>query len=88
MAAQGFGGGLAEAMRLRGADILACEIGLPMEEVAGDVYGLRLATPEVARWGMGVADMDVLAGRRDAQSVAPEVTAFRRGFRTLCFVRG
>ena len=30
---------------------------------------------------------DVLTGKRAAQSVAPEVTAFRRQFTTLHFIR-
>ena len=96
VAAHAFGGGQAASKKLRGANILACGIGLPMAEVVGDVNGLRLGSPEIVRWGMGPADMpelagyiaDVLSGRRDAQSVAPEVTAFRRRFKTLRFVRG
>ena len=90
-----FGGGQAASKLLRGANILACGIGLPMAEIPGDVNGLRLGTPEIVRWGMGPADMDVLAGfvadvltgARAAQSVAPEVTAWRRRFSTLHFVR-
>lgn len=64
--------------------------------VEGDVNGLRLGTPEIVRWGMGPEHMEVLAGfiaealtgARDPQSIAPEVTAFRRGFDRLRFVRG
>lgn len=93
--AAGFGGGQAASKRLREANVLACGIGLPLAEVAGDVNGLRLGTPEIVRWGMGPEHMDtlagfiadVLSGRRAAQSVAPEVTAFRRGFDRLHFVR-
>jgi glycine hydroxymethyltransferase len=84
------------ARRLRRANILSCGIGLPVAEVAGDMNGLRLGTPEIVRWGMTAADMpqvatfiaDVLTGRRDPQSVAPEVAAFRAGFDRLHFVRG
>jgi len=90
-----YGGGQAASKRLREANVLACGIGLPAAEVAGDVNGLRLGTPEIVRWGMGPADMDTLAGfiadvlhgTRDPQSVAPEVTAFRRRFDRLHFVR-
>ena len=80
-----FGGGQAAAKRLRQANVLACGIGLPIAEVDGDINGLRLGTPEIVRWGMTAQDMpalagfiaDVLTGRRAAQSVAPEVAAFR-----------
>ncbi len=89
------GGGQAASKLLREANILACGIGLPMPEIDGDVNGLRLGTPEIVRWGMGPEHMDqlatfiadVLTGRRAAQSVAPEVTAFRRPFSTLHFIR-
>ncbi len=93
--AASFGGGQAASKRLRQANVLACGIGLPIAEVAGDLNGLRLGTPEIVRWGMQPRDMDVLAGliadvlleRRDPQSVAPEVTAFRRRFDRLHYVR-
>ena len=90
-----YGGGQTAAKRLRQANILTCGIGLPIAPVADDVNGLRLGTPEIVRWGMGPEHMpelagyiaDVLTGRRAAQSVAPEVTAFRRRFSQLHFVR-
>jgi glycine hydroxymethyltransferase len=90
-----FGGGQAASKRLRQANILACGIGLPIAGLDGDLNGLRLGTPEIVRWGMGPAETDALAGfiadvlleRRDPQSVAPEVTAFRRRFDRLHFVR-
>ena len=90
-----FGGGQAASKLLRDANILACGIGLPLPEIDGDVNGLRLGSPEIVRWGMGPEHMptlatfiaDVLTGKRAAQSVAPEVTAFRRQFTTLHFIR-
>ncbi len=90
-----FGGGRAASRLLSGSNRLACGIGLPMADIPGDVNGLRLGTPEIVRWGMGPGDMDVLAGffddvlngARAAQSVAPEVTAGRRGGSTLPFAR-
>jgi glycine hydroxymethyltransferase len=90
-----FGGGQAAAKLLRQANILSCGIGLPIASVPGDVNGLRIGTPEIVRWGMQASDMpslaqfiaDVLLGRRAAQSLSPEVTAFRRQFTTLHFVR-
>jgi glycine hydroxymethyltransferase len=90
-----FGGGQRAAKLLRQANILSCGIGLPMAEVDGDLNGLRLGTPEIVRWGMTAADMaqvasfiaDVLLGRRQAQSVAPEVAEFRSAFTRLHYVR-
>ena len=89
------GGGQTAAKKLRQANVLSCGIGLPIAAVAGDLNGLRLGTPEIVRWGMTPADMPVLArliadaltGRRAAQSVAPEVTEFRRRFDKLHFIR-
>lgn len=90
-----FGGGQAASKLLREANVLACGIGLPIAEVEGDLNGLRLGTPEIVRWGMGPEHMgqvarfiaDVLLKRRAAQSVAPEVAAFRKGFNRLHYVR-
>lgn len=93
--AAAFGGGQAASKLLREANVLACGIGLPIAEVEGDLNGLRLGTPEIVRWGMGPQHMvqvarfiaDVLLKRRAAQSVAPDVAAFRGQFSRLHFVR-
>ncbi|PZU90890.1 MAG: serine hydroxymethyltransferase [Chelatococcus sp.] len=90
-----YGGGQAAAKALRAVNILSCGIGLPIAEVAGDVNGLRLGTPEIVRFGMTAADMPELAsyvaeglnGSRPADAVAKDVTAFRGRFRELHFVR-
>ncbi|WP_282610623.1 serine hydroxymethyltransferase [Pelagibius sp. Alg239-R121] len=89
-----FGGGQAAAKRLRRANILTCGIGLPIEAVTGDMNGLRFGTPEIVRWGMTAKDMPELAGfiaraltEERAEDVASEVTAFRRGFSKLHFIR-
>jgi glycine hydroxymethyltransferase len=90
-----FDGGQTASKLLRQANVLACGINLPIAPVGGDANGLRIGTPEIVRWGMGPEHMpelagyiaDVLTGRRAAQSVAPEVTAFRRRFSQLHFVR-
>jgi glycine hydroxymethyltransferase len=89
-----WGGGQAAAKILRRANILACGIGLPIAEVAGDANGLRLGTPEIVRWGMGPAEMPELASYVSralenpaaAESVARDVGAFRRRFTTLRYV--
>ena len=93
--AKAFGGGQAASKLLRQANILGCGIGLPIAEVEGDLNGLRLGVPEIVRWGMEPRHMpqvarfiaDVLLKRRAAQSVAPEVEAFRSGFDRLHFIR-
>jgi glycine hydroxymethyltransferase len=83
-----WGGGHETAKRLRRANILACGIGLPRGE------GVRLGTPEIARWGIGPAHAATLAGfLRDAltgepEAVAPAVSAFRAGFDRVGFLRG
>jgi glycine hydroxymethyltransferase len=90
-----YGGGQAAAKILRRANILTCGIGLPIEPVEGDVNGLRLGSPEIVRWGMTPADMpqlatfiaDVLNGIRAPEEVAKDVTAFRKEFKKLHFVR-
>ena len=89
-----FGGGQAASKRLRRANILACGIGLPLAPVEGDANGLRLGTPEIARWGMGESDMPelaqliarALAGNEEPEAVAADVTAFRARFDRLRFV--
>lgn len=96
IAAAAYGGGQAAAKLLRQANVLSCGIGLPIADVAGDLNGLRMGTPEIVRWGMTAKDMpqvagfiaDVLTGKRSAQSVAPEVAAFRSQFSRLHFIRG
>lgn len=90
-----YGGGQAAAKRLREVNILSCGIGLPLPEVAGDVNGLRLGTPEIVRFGMTEGDMPELAGfiaeglnvSRPVDAIARDVTAFRQRFKTLHFMR-
>ncbi len=93
--AAAFGGGQAAATRLRVANILTCGIGLPVAPVEGDMNGLRFGTCEIARWGMTPADMPVLAGfiarglagNEAPEAVGAEVTAWRRRFDRLHFMR-
>ncbi len=90
-----FGGGQTAAKWLRQANILTCGIGLPIGEVADDVNGLRIGTPEIVRWGMTPADMPELAGliartlrgNEQPEDLAPAVTAFRRRFADLHYIR-
>ena len=88
-----FGGGQAASKTLRKAGFLACGIGLPIAEVPGDMNGLRIGTPELVRWGVGVADVPALAAlvaralrSNDPNAMASEVAALRATFNTLRFV--
>ena len=93
--AAGFGGGQAASKTLRKAGFLACGIGLPLPEVAGDLNGLRLGTPEIVRWGVTPAEVPELAAliaealRSNApETLAPRTAALRARFDRLHFVRG
>ena len=89
--AAGYGGGQAAAARLRRANLLACGIGLPLPRVDGDVNGLRLGTPELARLGMTATDMPQLADfiaralTEAPETVTAEVAAWRGDFREIHF---
>jgi len=87
-------GGQATAKRLRQAGILASGIGLPLPDVANDMNGLRLGTPEAVRWGVSHSDAPELAALiaealsvDDPTSVAPRTAEMRRGFDQLHFIR-
>jgi glycine hydroxymethyltransferase len=89
-----YGGGQAASRRLRAANILACGIGLPIAAVADDVNGLRFGTPEIVRRGMRPGDMPTLAKliaralqTNNPETVALEVTNFRKSFNGLSFIR-
>jgi glycine hydroxymethyltransferase len=88
-----WGGGQAAARRLAAARLLACGIGLPIAPVTGDVNGLRLGVPEIVRLGMEPVHMPELAALiaralgEDPLGVAADVSAFRRRFSGLRYVR-
>jgi glycine hydroxymethyltransferase len=88
-----FGGGQAASKTLRKAGFLACGIGLPIPEVAGDLNGLRIGTPELVRRGVTPADAPALAAliaeglRSNApETVAPRTKALRARFQGLHFM--
>ena len=56
-----FGGGQAASKTMRWAGFLACGIGLPIAEVAGDLNDLRIGTQELVRRGVTPADAPALA---------------------------
>ena len=88
-----WGGGQTAARKLEAARLLACGIGLPIEEVPNDINGLRLGTPEIVRLGFGPEHMSELAALIDsALDGRPEpaaVTTLRQRVATgaLRFVR-
>lgn len=90
-----FGGGQVASKMLRRAGFLACGIGLPGTEVPGDLNGLRIGTPELARRGVTPADAPALArlvaeGLRAnrPEDVAPRTRALRARFTGLHHIRG
>lgn len=83
-----YGGGQTAARRMGEAGLLACGIGLPIEQVEGDLNGLRIGTPEIVRIGMKVEDMKDLAGfiarsldtNVEPTSIQREITEWRKQF--------
>jgi glycine hydroxymethyltransferase len=83
-----YGGGQTAARRMGEAGLLACGIGLPIEQVEGDLNGLRIGTPEIVRIGMKIEHMQDLAGfiarsldtNVDPKSIQREVTEWRKQF--------
>jgi glycine hydroxymethyltransferase len=95
IAAAAFGGGQAASKTLRKVGFLACGIGLPLPEVAGDMNGLRIGTPELVRRGVTPADAPALAAliaeglrSNDPASLAPRTAALRARFQGMHFVHG
>ena len=87
-----FGGGQAASKTLRRAGFLACGIGLPIAEVAGDMNGLRIGTPELVRWGVTPDDAPALAAliteglTGEPEAVAPRTAKMRARFDQLHYV--
>jgi glycine hydroxymethyltransferase len=93
--AAGLGGGQAAARRLGAAGLLACGIGLPLPDLAGDLNGLRLGTPEIVRVGLQPADMPRLAAliaaaldsdADNASAIRAEIAQWRRALGPLRYV--
>lgn len=88
-----FGGGQTAARKLRKANILTSGIGLPVDEVKGDLNGLRIGTPEIVRWGMNEGHAETIAGfvadalrASQPSAIAGPVSEFRRGFTSLNYI--
>lgn len=91
--AQGYGGGQAVSKRLRAAGFLASGIGLPGTELASDMNGLRIGTPELVRWGVKLEHVAPMAEliANSLLSVNPEkifetVSKWRQEFRSLHYM--
>ena len=91
--AANFGGGQAASKTMRKAGFLACGIGLPIEDVAGDMNGLRIGTPELVRWGVTPEHADQLAAliakalrANTPQDMAQELRELRESFDTLHYM--
>ncbi|MEQ8710258.1 MAG: aminotransferase class I/II-fold pyridoxal phosphate-dependent enzyme [Rhodospirillales bacterium] len=91
--AASFGGGQAMSQTIRKAGFLACGIGLPLPDVAGDMNGLRIGTPELVRWGVGPEHVDRLATliasairSNRPEALLPETSAFRQQFDRLHYI--
>jgi glycine hydroxymethyltransferase len=94
IAASAFGGGQAASKTLRKAGFLASGIGLPLEDVPGDMNGLRIGTPELVRRGVTpdnarqLAELIAEALRSNApEAIAPRTRALRSRFRGLHHMR-
>ena len=95
--AQRWGGGDSAARRLEPANVLTSSIGIPgvPAPFAGEANALRLGTQELARRGMGPADMPavaelvarVLVDGEAPDRVRPDTVALRRRFGGLRYVR-
>jgi glycine hydroxymethyltransferase len=95
--AQRWGGGDTAARRLEPAHVLTSSIGIPGTPApfAGEANALRLGTQELARRGMGPADMGavadlvarVLVDGEPPEQVRPDTVALRRRFPGLQFVQ-
>ncbi len=88
-----YGGGQSASKTLREAGFLACGIGLPIAPVDGDMNGLRIGTPELVRWGVGVDDIPEIASlvaralkTDQPAALAAETAALRARFNRLAYI--
>ena len=86
-----YGGGQKVSKTLRENGFLACGIGLPVDAVPDDMNGLRIGTPELARWGVTEEHATPLAdyiarALNGEQGLAAGVAEFRQSFNQLSFI--
>ncbi len=87
-----WGGGQAASRHIRPAGFLACGIGLPLPPAEGEMNGLRLGTPELARWGVTEGDVPEIAAllaraleTEEPAALAAETRALRARFDRIHF---
>ena len=83
-------GGQEVSKLLRKSGFLACGIGLPVQDIEGDMNGVRFGTPELVRWGMKAKHSNELAGliakALKGHNVSDQVSDWRRTFNKIHFV--
>ena len=83
-------GGQKVSKLLRKSGFLACGIGLPVQDIEGDMNGIRFGTPELVRWGMKAKHSNKLAGlvakALEGKNVSDQVSEWRRTFNKIHFV--
>ena len=83
-------GGQEVSKLLRKSGFLACGIGLPVQDIEGDMNGVRFGTPELVRWGMKAKHSNKLAGliakALNGDNVSDQVSDWRRTFNKIHFV--
>ena len=83
-------GGQEASKLLRKSGLLACGIGLPVQDIEGDMNGIRFGTPELVRWGMTAKHSnklaDLIAKALNSQNVSDQVSEWRRTFNKIHFV--
>ena len=83
-------GGQEVSKLLRKSGFLACGIGLPVQDIEGDMNGVRFGTPELVRWGMKAKHSNKLAGliakALKGDNVSDQVSDWRKTFNKIHFV--
>ena len=83
-------GGQEVSKLLRKSGFLACGIGLPVQDIEGDMNGVRFGTPELVRWGMKAKHSnklaDLVAKALKGDNVSDQVSEWRRTFTKIHFV--
>ena len=88
--AEEYGGGQQASKLLRKSGFLACGIGLPVQDIEGDMNGVRFGTPELVRWGMKAKHSnklaELVAKALKGDNVSDQVAKWRRTFNKVHFV--
>ena len=88
--AEEYGGGQQASKLLRKSGFLACGIGLPVQDIEGDMNGVRFGTPELVKWGMKAKHSnklaELIAKALKGDNVSDQVSKWRRTFKKIHFV--